>query len=246
MMKAFANALRAERLKFRRCPVFLVFVLFTLMAAGLGTANYLGNLGVLRSAWYSLWTQHTLFACMLFLPAELGVVCAWQWRLEHSAHCWNTLRTAPLPFAALYAAKLVWSVLLALLAMAFTALCYLVGGVLIGLPFGEVPPMLTEWLVCGWLGCCVVCAWQQLISMVIRSFAVPVAVSLVFGICGQLLMAKGYGLAWPWALLSLGMRANDPNRLFEIAPFLLMCAVFTVLPTAAALLLVRRQDVRSE
>ena len=72
----------AELVKFRRSPVWLAFVVLPIFPAILGTMNYLGNLGLLRSEWYSLWSQHTLFSSMFFLPALLGVFCAWQWRLS--------------------------------------------------------------------------------------------------------------------------------------------------------------------
>ncbi len=72
-------------------------VVLPLFPAILGTVNYLGNLEVLKSQWYSLWTQHVLFASLFSSPAQLGVFCAWQWRLEHTDHNWNQAMTAPVP-----------------------------------------------------------------------------------------------------------------------------------------------------
>ena len=91
------RSIRAELMKCRRSPVWLAFVVLPLFPAILGTANYLGNLEVLKSQWYSLWTQHVLFASLFFLPAQLGVFCAWQWRLEHTDHNWNQAMTARSP-----------------------------------------------------------------------------------------------------------------------------------------------------
>ena len=102
------RCLRAELIKFRRSPVWLAFVVLPIFPAILGTMNYLGNLGLLRSEWYSMWSQHTLFSSMFFLPALLGVFCAWQWRLEHTDHNWNSFLTAPVPVGALCLAKLIW------------------------------------------------------------------------------------------------------------------------------------------
>ena len=56
------RCLRAELMKCRRAPVWLAFLVLPLFPAVLGTFNYLGNLEVLDAGWYSLWTQHTLFA----------------------------------------------------------------------------------------------------------------------------------------------------------------------------------------
>ena len=104
------RSIRAELMKCRRSPVWLAFVVLPLFPAILGTVNYLGNLEVLQSQWYSLWTQHVLFASLFFLPAQLGVFCAWQWRLEHTGGNWNAAMTAPVPVRDLYLAKLILDV----------------------------------------------------------------------------------------------------------------------------------------
>ena len=70
------RAIKAEVLKCRRAPVWLAFLVLPVFPAVLGTFNYLGNLGVLEDQWYSLWSQHTLFSSMFFLPALFGVFCA--------------------------------------------------------------------------------------------------------------------------------------------------------------------------
>ena len=59
---------KAERMKLRRSPVWLVFIVVPAVPAFLGTMNYLNNIEILTSEWYSLWTQHTLFTSYFFLP----------------------------------------------------------------------------------------------------------------------------------------------------------------------------------
>ena len=68
--------LRADKMKLRRSPVWIAFLLVPLVPAFLGTANYLANLELLKSEWYSLWTQHTLFTGYVFLPVMLGIYCS--------------------------------------------------------------------------------------------------------------------------------------------------------------------------
>ena len=50
------RCLKAELLKCRRSPVWIAFLILPIFPAFLGTFNYLGNLGVLQSEWYSLWS----------------------------------------------------------------------------------------------------------------------------------------------------------------------------------------------
>ena len=127
------RSIRAELMKCRRSPVWLAFVVLPLFPAILGTVNYLGNLEVLESQWYSLWTQHVLFASLFFLPAQLGVFCAWQWRLEHTDHNWNQAMTAPVPARDLYLAKLILAAGLSFLAQAAIGVLFVISGKLAGL-----------------------------------------------------------------------------------------------------------------
>lgn len=60
--------IRAELMKLRRSPVWLAFIVMPVIPALMGTFNYLENLELLHSEWYSLWTQHTLFTDYIFLP----------------------------------------------------------------------------------------------------------------------------------------------------------------------------------
>ena len=168
------RCLKAELVKFHRSPVWLAFVLLPVFPAILGTVNYLGNIEVLENAWYSLWSQHTLFSSMFFLPALLSVFCAWQWRLEHTDHNWNSFLTAPVPMIDLCLAKLIWAALVSLLAQVWIGVLFVLSGKLAGISV-PLPPELPEWLLCGAVGGVTVCAVQLYFSLRIRAFAPPVA-----------------------------------------------------------------------
>ena len=131
--------------------------------------NYLGNLGLLPSEWYSLWSQHTLFSSMFFLPALLGVFCAWQWRLEHPDHNWNSFLTAPVPVRDLCLAKLIWAAVMSLLSQVWIGALFILSGKLAGLT-GPIPPELPEWLLCGAIGGVSVCAVQLYFLSLIHIF----------------------------------------------------------------------------
>lgn len=153
------RCLKAEVQKCRRSPVWLAFLVLPIFPAILGTGNYLGNLEALENGWYSLWSQHTLFSSMFFLPALLGVFCAWQWRLEHTDHNWNSFLTAPVPVRDLYAAKLILAAVVSLLAQVCIGALFLISGKIAGIS-GPVPPELPGWLLCGALGGVSVCTVQ--------------------------------------------------------------------------------------
>ena len=239
------RVLRAERIKYRRAPVWLAVVILPLFPAVLGTANYLANLEVLQQQWYSLWTQHTLFASYFFLPALLAVFCAWQWRLEYARHNFNSLLAAPVSHWAVYLSKLLPAVGMSFLAQLVTGLLFLAGGAAAGID-APVPPQLAEWLLCGGLGGMAVCAVQLFLSLLLPSFAIPVAIALVGGIAGLMMTAQGLGLWFPYSLLSLGMRANDPTMELNVAVLFLSSVGYTCLFALLTVLLLNKRDSGGE
>ena len=239
------RCLKAELYKCRRSPVWLAFLALPVFPALLGTGNYLANIEVLDNGWYSLWGQHTLFSSVFFLPALLGVFCGWQWRLEHADHNWNSFLTAPVPVGALYAAKLILAAGVSLLAQGWIGGLYLLSGKLAGLS-GSLPPGLPGWLLFGALGGVSVCAVQLFFSMVIRAFAPPVAFGLAGGILGLMVTAQGWGYAFPYSLLCLGMRANNPQMELDLSFFFLSALGYTGVFVLLALGYLRRRDAAAE
>lgn len=239
------RCLKTEIQKCRRSPVWLAFLVLPIFPAILGTGNYLGNIEVLDNAWYSLWSQHTLFSSMFFLPALLGVFCAWQWRLEHTDHNWNSFLTAPVPVRDLYAAKLILAAMMSVLAQVCIGALFLLSGKIAGIS-GPVPPELPEWLLYGALGGLSVCAVQLFLSLIIRAFSPPVAMGLAGGILGLMFTAQGCGYTFPYSLLCLGMRANNPQMELDLVPFSLSALAYITIFAFLSLQYLRKRDVAAE
>lgn len=239
------RALHAECIKGKHAPVWLAFIVLPLIPAGLGTANYLGNLSLLKSSWYSLWTQHMLFASFFFLPALLAVYCAWQWRLEHSDHNFNSFLTAPVPAWTLYLGKLIPAIAVSVLAQAIIGVLFVISGKLAGIS-DPLPPELLGWLLCGALGSVAVCAVQLFLSLLIRSFAIPVALGLLGGIAGLMVTAQGWGLYFPYSLLAVGMRANNPNLELDVGQLALSSGLFTLIFAVLTVYLLASRDVNGD
>lgn len=232
----FFRTLRAERMKLRHSPVWLAFLILPILPAVMGTFNYLQNVGILQEQWYSLWTQHTLFTCYFFLPAIIGVYCSYLCRLEHINHNWNSVMTASVPVSYVYLSKLITASAMVLLTQIWIGALFVISGKLSGLT-APIPPELPEWLLCGAVGGIVICALQLCISLVIRSFAIPVGIALIGGVAGLAAMAKGYGVWFPYSLLCLGMRANHPGGPMQCSTeqfflnglfYLAICIMFAV------------------
>lgn len=239
------RCLKGELQKCRRSPVWLAFVLLPVFPAILGTGNFLANQEALDNGWYSLWSQHTLFSSMFFLPALLGVFCGWQWRLEHTDHNWNSFLTAPVPVVDLCLAKLILAAGMSFLAQGWIGILFVASGKVAGV-VGPIPPELPQWLLCGGLGGVSVCAVQLYFSMVIRTFAPPVALGLAGGILGLMATAQGFGYALPYSLLCIGMRANNPTMALDLVPFCLSAMAYTGIFTVLSVARLKRRDTAAE
>lgn len=240
----FLRTLRAEQMKLRHSPVWLAFLILPIIPAVMGTFNYLQNIDILQDQWYSMWTQHTLFTCYFFLPATIGVYCSYLCRLEHTNHNWNAVMTAPVPVSAIYLAKLAVASAMVLLTQIWIGVLFVLSGKMFGMS-APVPPELAEWLLYGAVGGIVICALQLCVSLVIRSFAVPVGIALIGGVAGLAAVAKGYGVWFPYSLLSLGMRANHPGGPLQCGTgqFFLNCLLYLILCIAFAIGWLKKRDV---
>ena len=241
MHLSIQKTIKAEGLKLKRSPVWLAFFMLPLISAFFGTVNYTANQGVLKSEWYSLWSQHSLFLCYIFMPALIGTYCSYLWRLEHMRSNWNSFLTAPVPLSALYFGKLFHAALMVLVGCAWIFLLYFLCGRICGLP-GLPPPESANWFAAGTLGGIVVCCVQLYFSMIIRSFALPIGIGLAGGIGGLMITSRGGGLFYPYSLFSIGMRANNPQLTLETNVFLPACGVYLLLFTALSIAGLKRHE----
>ncbi len=240
----FFRTLRAEGMKLRHSPVWLAFFILPVLPAVMGTFNYLQNIGILKEQWYDLWSQHALFTSYFFLPSIIGVYCAYLCRLEHINHNWNTVMTAPVPVLHIYLSKLFAASVMVLLTQIWIGVMFVISGKLIGL-HGQVPSELLAWLLYGGVGGIVICALQLCISLVIRSFAVPVGIALIGGVTGLAALAKGYGALYPYSLLSVGMRANRPQEPMQCSmeQFILVSSFYLIACIIFAAVWLKKRDV---
>ena len=240
----FSRTIRAERIKLHHSPVWLAFLVLPLIPTVLGSFNYLQNIEILQSEWYSLWSQQTLFNCFFFLPALIGVYASYLYSIEHQNHNWNLIMTMPVRSVYFVLSKLLSAAVMVTLTQVWTGLLFVLSGKIIGLR-SAVPADLPIWLLYGAIGGIVISAVQLAISLVIRSFAVPVGVALMGGISGLVVLSKGYGLWYPHAMIALGMQANQPDGSMQInsGQFLANSLLFIGISLIFSILWIRKRDM---
>lgn len=239
-----ARLLKAERMKLRRSPVWLAFLIMPIIPAFLGTANYVYQKAVLTREWISLWTQHTLFTDYFFLPIMLGVYCAYIMRLEHANHNWNKLFTMPVIRGTVFLSKLITASVMLIISEIWICALFVISGHIVGL---ANPPWqsIVLWGVFGTLGGMVMVSIQILLSMFVRSFALPVGISFAGGLSGLVFLAKHLGHIWPYSLMAYGMNANAPQELTSsgYAQFSIISIVYIAIFAVIGSILAARRDV---
>ncbi|MDO5397793.1 MAG: ABC transporter permease [bacterium] len=236
--------LKAERMKLKRSPVWGAFLIMPVIPALLGTVNYMGNIEILQSEWYSLWTQHTLFTCYFFLPIMLGVYCAYIMRIEHNNHNWNKLLTLPVNKASIFVSKLLTASMMILISEVWICVLFIISGKLAGITAALPYRSIMIWCLFGTLGGTVTAAVQLMLSIFIRSFALPVGIAFAGGLSGLVFLAKGFGHIWPYSLMAYGMNSNAPQQIIEsgYAAFAVVCVLYIAVFTAAGSAVMSRKD----
>lgn len=232
------RCISAEWLKLRHSHIGLIMTALPAISVLIGSANYYMNQGVLHNGWYSLWTQASLFYGEFFLPVLIAICCAYVCRLEHLNKNWNMIMTAPVRIAYLFLAKLIVVAALVFLVQLFFALLYYGAGKLFGLT-GAFPAETFGWIARGWLASVTISAVQLWLSLVIRSFAVPIGISICAALIGLGMYVAKLGMLFPHSLLTIGMGAISQDRLTQ-ADTILFLTMNTLFLAAVSLIAVRR------
>jgi putative membrane protein len=199
----FTSLLAAEAIKLRRSSAWVVAVLLPLLAVITGTVNFIMNRESFEG-WISLSSQITLFYSMMFCSLGIALLASTVWRVEHRGTSWNAMRTTShSPTAVALAKTLV--ILVPVLAMqgVLLTLAWLAGITVAGLG----PAIPTAFVASGLLatlGALPLVAVQSLLSMLMRSFAAPVAVAFLGCVVGFGLLASQNPLIYlvPQGILS--------------------------------------------
>lgn len=238
--------IKSESLKVKRSFIWVAFLLVPLIPTLMGTQNYLNNIDILQSEWSSLWTQETLFYSNFFFAPLVAIYCSYLWRLENRNKNRHLLMTAPVPVRNLFLAKLITVGKITLLTQLWMFVLYLISGKLIQLP--GLPP-LQIWLFAlrGFLAGLVIITLQLFLSMIIHSFAAPIAFAVLGSVTGLLIANSRFGICYPYSLMMLGMNANRTEDMLagSSLPFLLSVAVWLTFFFTLSVLLLRHRDVKA-
>ena len=226
----FVSLVAAEAIKLKRSSVWAVTVLLPLLAVVSGSVNFRMNREAFLQGWVSLTSQMTLFYAMMFCSLGVALLASTVWRVEHRGTSWNAMRTTPHTATAVALAKtLVLFAPLLVMQVILVVLAWISGTFIMGL--GPAMPMsFTVSALLGVLAAAPLIAVQSLLSMLMRSFAAPVAVAFLGCVAGFGLAAAQSPLAYviPQGILNmtlvLGSSASSVAGAFDAASMLPLLA----------------------
>ncbi len=237
------NCIRMEQRKLKHSYIWLVFLIIPIIPAILGAGNYLNNLELLKPGWLSLWTQHSLFYSNFFYAPLIALYCAYIWRVEHLNHNWNRLMTMPVPVQDIFLSKLVLALLCTVTLQLWVWVLFIMSGKAAGIP-GMPPVQILVWLLRGGIGGMSIATLQLVLSMMLQSFAVPIALALLGSILGLMAGNGGFGWLWPYSLMMMGMNANrSEDMVGSPAGFGISSAVFLLLFTGIGIWCLKKRDI---
>ena len=200
----FTSLLAAATIKLKRSSAWVVTVLLPLLAVITGTFNFYGNRETFPQTWVSLTSQMTFFYSMMFCPLGVALLASTVWRVEHRGTSWNAMRTTPhSPTAVALAKTLILFTPVLAMQVILVVLAWISGTLVMGLG----PAMPAAFIVSGLLAVVAAAplvAVQSLLSMLMRSFAAPVAVAFLGCVVSFGLMASQSPLTYavPQGILS--------------------------------------------
>lgn len=234
----------AECLKLRHSNMCFILMVLPILSIIIGCANYYFNQKVLLNGWYSLWTQVSLFYGEFFLPVLIAICCAYVSRLEHMNKNWNAVMTAPISVTNIFVSKLFMVSTLIFMVQIFFCILYIFAGKLSGLS-QNIPIETFGWLFRGWIASTSLSAVQLGLSLRIRSFSVPIGISICAVFIGLGLYVTNIGMFFPYSILTIGMGVLSQEGLVrnEHILFYIMNFVFLLLASTVSICHLKRGDV---
>ncbi|MGT2754518.1 ABC transporter permease [Streptococcus ovis] len=178
--------IKIELMKLKGSWIWLPLLVLPLISVIYGSVNFAGNQSVLQREWLSLWTQVYLFYGMFFFPSLIGVVCAFIWHSEHKHNSLRLLLTSAYTFSQMIWAKVAVAFGLVLLSQVYFLVLYGVSGLLFHFQ-SAFPLELLFWAFVTSLFALPLVLIQNYLSLRIKSFAPPVALSMLLGVVAFLM-----------------------------------------------------------
>lgn len=173
------NIFLAEIIKLKRSLSWAVVVLLPVVMVTFGSIMTLIDGRGLEDGWHTLWMRSLVFYGLFPLAVGIAILASLVWRAEHRGSNWNALMAGPASSLRIVFAKAaVVALLAAIMQVIAVATVVVLGKLAFGLS-GLLPPEYLAVSTIVVVASAPVAVLQSWLSMLMRSFAAPVAVALL-------------------------------------------------------------------
>ncbi|WP_043636900.1 ABC transporter permease [Nonomuraea candida] len=249
------GAVRAEFLKLKRSLSWTVVVLLPVAMVIAGAVNTLVSGSRPEDGWHTMWLRSVVFHGLFPLAIGIGILASLVWRVEHRGGNWNALMSGPTSALRIMASKAVVVAVLAAAMQAVLLLTVVVIGVVVFAIPGLPPGRYVGVSLLIMLACVPVAVLQSGLSMLMRSFAGPIAVAFLGAGAAVVLLLAGLDAAVfviPYALISRATQLGtgtfgDTGAITggDVASIVIGALVLTAALTTATTQILDRRDTRT-
>lgn len=187
--------------------------------------------------------RNPIWIPFLLIPLISAVIGTFNF-VQNQGSNWNLILTVTTP-GKLVGDKWLTAVLLSSISILWIASIYLVTGkIILKLP-GEVPGLFWIRMISAAVCLAAITAVQSMLSMISRSFAVPIALAFVGSITGLWLTVKGAYYAIPYSMLIYGMGSSSITGDLNVPVLLASCCFYILGAITFSILFLKRSDVRT-
>ena len=247
------DALTAELIKLKRSLAWPIVIGLPVVLVLAGAATQLADGTTPEDGWDTVWLQSVGFYGLFPLAVGIAVLGSLVWRVEHRGSNWNALMSSPASSLRIVVAKAAVIAGLTALMQIILYLSVLAIGTLAfsleGMPDSQ-HLSITALLVVATVPAAVL---QSGLSMLMRSFAVPIAVALLASgfstaalmVAGNAALVSPYGLATRTALLGTGSFVDEGTITGgDVAAILIAAALGTVVLVLCTTAVLEHRDTR--
>ena len=163
--------------------------------------------------------------------------------MEHMGTNWNLTLSLESPWK-LVKDKLLVASGMSVLCVIWIGILYVGSGIGIGLQ--SVPPaVFCECMLCGAISCVAISAVQIFLSLVIRSFAIPIGIALGGSAVGLALVVKGWIYALLYAMLQTGLKSTTMEWETNLGGFVMAAAAYIALFYLLSVSYLKWSDVKT-
>ncbi|MGP5054425.1 ABC transporter permease [Brachybacterium paraconglomeratum] len=173
------STIRAEFLKLRRSMSWAIVLLLPLVMVISGSIMTLVDGRPLEDGWHTLWMRSIVFYGLFPLAVGVGILGSLVWRVEHRGSNWNALMSGPTTSLHIVAAKATAIAIMTALMQLVALITVIVMGKVAFLLPGMLPTEYFFATVLTMLACIPVAVLQSALSMLMRSFAAPIAIAFL-------------------------------------------------------------------